>query len=248
MKKLNIFDLLSQVDRNSQMIRKYFYLLLIPFAFALMSGCGVLFHKDIDEGVIEFEISYPATEAGDLMAGLLPREMTLKFKDGKTIGELSAGMGVFKTALIADPETRTVHQLLKIMSKKYVLELDSNEIHQLYGELPEMKVHFTDETKEIAGYKCHKAVVTFKNNIKEEFSIFYTNDIDIEDSNWCTPFNEISGVLLEYHVRKYNYEMKLTAIKVTKIDIDDADFIVPSDYIQISQDEMDKIFEGFQDI
>ncbi|PCH92025.1 MAG: hypothetical protein COB85_08595 [Bacteroidetes bacterium] len=157
-------------------------------------------------------------------------------------------MGVFKTALIADPSTRIVHQLLKIMSKKYVMELDSNEIHQLYGELPEMKVHFTDETKEIAGYKCHKAVVTFKNNIKEEFNIFYTDEIDIENSNWCTPFNEIKGVLLEYHVRKYNYEMKLVATKVTKADIDANDFVVPSDYEQISQDEMDKIFEGFKEI
>lgn len=182
------------------------------------------------------------------MAGLLPREMILKFKNDKTIGELSAGMGVFKTALIANPETRMVHQLLKIMSKKYVLELDSNEIRDLYGQLPEMKVHFTDETREIAGYKCHKAIVTFKNNIKEEFSIFYTNDIGIKDSNWCTPFNEIGGVLLEYHVRKYNYDMKLTATKVSRAEIDDVDFNVPADYEQISQDEMDKIFEGFKEI
>ena len=120
-----------------------------------------------------------------------------------------------------------------------MLELDSNEIRDLYGELPVMKVHFTDETREIAGYKCHKAIVTFKNNIKEEFSIFYTNDIGIKDSNWCTPFNEISGVLLEYHVRKYNYDMKLTAIKVSRAEVDDVDFSVPADYEQISQDEMD---------
>ena len=230
------------------MIRKYFYLLFIPLAFLLLPGCDALFHEHISEGMIEFEISYPETEAGDLMAGLLPREMILKFKDSKTVGELSAGMGVFKTALIADPETRIVYQLLKIMSKKYVLKLDSNEIHQLYEELPDMKVHFTDETKEIAGYKCKKAVVTFKKNIKEEFSIFYTDDIAIKNSNWCTPFNEISGVLLEYHVRKYNYEMKLTAIKVVKVDIDDTEFEVPSDYEPISQDEMDKIFEGFKEI
>ena len=234
--------------RKSQMIRKCFYLLLIPLTFTILSGCDTLFHRNITEGMIEFEISYPETAAGDLMAGLLPREMILKFKNDKTIGELSAGMGVFKTALIADPETRMVHQLLKIMSKKYVLELDSNEIRDLYGELPVMKVHFTDETREIAGYKCHKAIVTFKNNIKEEFSIFYTNDIGIKDSNWCTPFNEISGVLLEYHVRKYNYDMKLTAIKVSRAEVDDVDFSVPADYEQISQDEMDKIFEGFKEI
>jgi len=226
------------------------FTLLIAFSLFLicLQSCETLFHKNIKEGIIVFDITYPDTETGDLMAGILPREMVLKFKNNKTIGELSAGMGVFKTSIIALPETKMVHQLLKIMSKKYVLAIDSTEIESLYSELPEMKIHFVDETKEIAGYKCHKAVVTFKDNIKEEFSVYYTDDIGIENSNWCTPFHEISGVLLEYQVRKYNYEMRLTAREVEKAEIDDSAFDIPPDYEEISQNGMDKIFESFQEI
>ena len=230
------------------MFRRFLLLIILPIILCSLFSCDSLFHRNIKEGMIEFKITYPETEAGDLMAGILPHEMVLKFKDNKTAGELSAGMGVFKTALIANPVTKVVTQLLKIMNKKYALVLDSNEITNLYSELPEMKIHFVDETKEIAGYKCNKAIVTFKDNIKEEFSIYYTNDIGISNSNWPTPFHEISGVLLEYQVRKYNYEMRLTAVKVTKAKIEDSVFDIPPDYEEISQEDMDKIFEGFSDI
>ena len=207
-----------------------------------------MFHENITEGYIEFEITYPETEAGDLMASILPNEMVLRFKDGRTVGSLSAGMGVFKTQLIAFPETKTVFQLVKLMNQKFALRVDSNEIESLYSELPEMKIHFVDSTKMVAGYKCKKAIVTFKDNIKDEFSIYYTDEIGLYNSNWCTPFHEIRGVLLEYQVRKYNYEMRLTATNVVKEDIDESYFVVPDDYEEIDQNGMDKIFEGFRDI
>ena len=221
-----------------------FFLPVLIFGFM---GCDSLYHKSISEGVIEFEITYPETDAGDLMASLLPSEMTLKFKDNKTIGELSS-MGIFKTSLIAYPDSKKVAQLVKIMTKKYVLMLDSTEVKDLYSELPEMTIHFVDETKEIAGYKCKKAIITFKNNIKDEFSVYYTNDIEIKNSNWYTPFYEIDGVLLEYQVRKYNIEMRLTATRVTNSTVDDSEFEIPPDYNKITQEEMNQIFEGFQDI
>ena len=78
--------------------------------------------------------------------------------------------------------------------------------------------------------------------------MYYTNDIGISHSNWYTPFREIEGVLLEYQVRKYNYEMRLTALEVIKEEINDNVFSVPGDYENISKQEMDKILEPFKNI
>lgn len=224
------------------------YLLLLPIIILFFSGCESIFHRNIKEGYILFEITYPETDAGSLMAGILPNEMIFRFKDNRTVGSLTAGMGVFKTELMAFPETKTVFQLVKLMNQKYALRVDSNEIESLYSELPEMKIHFGDSTKMIAGYECKMAIVTFKDNIKDEFSIFYTEDIALVNSNWCTPFHEINGVLLEYQVRKYNYEMRLTATSVVKEDVDETYFVVPEDYEEIDQTGMDKLFEGFKEI
>ncbi|MFH1319100.1 MAG: hypothetical protein ABII90_00390 [Bacteroidota bacterium] len=229
---------------------KLFTHIIFSFSFLIISltGCDAIFKRNIKEGIIVFEITYPETDAGDLMASLLPNEMILKFKNNITVGEFNAGMGIFKTSLIAYPDRKEIAHLVKIMNKKYVLLIDSTEINDLYSELPEMKIELIDETKVIAGYKCKKAIVTFKDKIKDEFSIYYTNEIDIKNPNWSSPFHEIDGVLLEYQLRKYNFEMRLTAKEVKQSKIDSSDFDIPSDYKMITQDEMDEIFEGFKEI
>ncbi|MBN4072183.1 hypothetical protein JYT14_00480 [Flavobacteriales bacterium AH-315-E23] len=227
---------------------KRIYISLLPLLLFFLSGCEHMFHDHIEEGYIEFEITYPETDAGSIMAGILPNQMILRFKDDRTVGTLSAAMGAFRTEMMAFPETKTVYQLVKIMNDKHALRVDSNEIESLYAELPEMKIQFMDSTKMIAGYECKKAIVTFKDNIKDEFSIYYTDDIDLFNSNWCTPFHEISGVLLEYQVRKYNYELRLTATRVVKEKIDESYFVIPDDYVEIDKDGMDKIFEDFKEI
>jgi len=214
----------------------------------IVDGCKSIFYKDVNEGVIEFDITYPNNEAGELLAAFLPDEMTLKFKDDKTVGTFSAGMGVFKATMISDPATKTVHQLFKVLKEKYVHEFDSSQINTLFTELSESKIKFVDETKEIAGYKCKKAIVTFKDNIKEEFSVYYTDDIDIKNSNWFTPFHEIDGVLLEYQVRKYNYEMRLVAKEVKSEEIDDSAFDVPEGYLNVGASEMERILEQYKNI
>ena len=227
---------------------RYFHLLILFISILFLQNCDTIFHKNVKEGSILFEIKYPENEAGDLMAGLLPNEMVLKFKNDKTAGTFSAGMGVFEASLITDPHSKSVLQLLKIMNERYVQAYDSTEIGELFSELPEIKIVKTDEEKTIAGYNCKKAIVTFKDNIKEEFNVYYTNDIGIKNSNWCTPFREIDGVLLEYQVRKYNYEMRLTALEVVKEEIDDNAFSVPKEYENISKQKMDEILEPFKNI
>ena len=49
-------------------------------------------------------------------------------------------------------------------------------------------------------------------------------------------------------MRKYNIEMRLTATRVTNSTVDDSEFEIPPDYNKITQEEMNQIFEGFQDI
>ena len=217
-------------------------------AVFITDGCKSIFYQDIDEGIIEFDITYPNNEAGELLAAFLPDEMTLKFKNDKTVGTFSAGMGVFKATMISDPNNKTVLQLFKVLKEKYVHEFDSAQIKFLFSEINEPKITFVDETKVIAGYSCKKAIVTFKDNIKEEFSVYYTNEIAIKNSNWFTPFYEIDGVLLEYQVRKYNYEMRLIAKEVISEEIDDAEFEIPEGYLDVGASEMERILEQYKNI
>lgn len=235
--------------------RIYLYILFIPvllFFLIWLSACNnVSEQKRLTEGIITFEISYPNTDPGNILAGMLPNEMLLKFSGNNMVTEFNAGMGLIKIMLIANADSGRISQLLKIMNKKYVYSVDSSRVSELYEELPEMTVELTDETKEIAGYLCKKAVVTIKirspkDTLKETHNIFYTQQLNVPEPNWCTPFKEIDGVLLEYQIMRYNIEMKFTAKSIMPANLDSTEFLIPDDYVGITKEEMDRLFESFK--
>ena len=82
---------------------------------------------------------------------------------------------IFKTTFIFDNNTQSFIQLVKVMQNKYAASLSADSVGLITNELPELIIKKTDEIKEIAGYKCNKAVVSFKNPVYPSFEIFYTN-------------------------------------------------------------------------
>lgn len=221
------------------------FLAVIVFA-ACSCNTGKNNTSKISEGYIEYEITYPKIDKDDIfMIGMMPKDMKMKFKDNNTIGELKTGAGVFTTKFITNNNERNLFHYLKLVNKKYGLILDSADIYQSYAKKPDdMQLIPSDSTKIIAGYTCKRMDVVFSDSTKN-FSIYYTDDIGIKDPNWCSPFHEIKGVLMEYNISQFNVEMHLRAKAVTAADIDDEEFAVPADYEKITQKEMEEKFTDF---
>lgn len=218
-----------------------FLILVIVLSYGCGSPNG---GNGISEGVIEYDAE-PVDKAHP-MADLAPTKMTVRFKDNKSCVDLSAGMGLFSTSFISDPETRTMTQLVKLLNKKYAHVFDSIELRKENEKTPKMAIQKTNETKMIAKYKCRKARVTFPGTDLPGFDIYYTTDINIQNPNWSNPFSEIEGVLLEYQMTRHGMEMHFTAKAVNPIEVDDAVFEVPEDYKVIGKPELDDLFNAFQ--
>lgn len=200
----------------------------------------------IKEGKIVYELSYPQFKEDNIFTSMFPSEMTFRFKDNNTRNELTTSMAVFSTLLLANSKEKKVTHLVKIANKYSGLEMDSVEIMEEYGKKPDgMVITPTDSTKEIAGYTCNHAMVTFANDSSKNFSIFYTNDIGIEDPNWCTPFHEIKGVLMQAQVNKFNIDMYMVAKEVVAEEYPDEDFVITKEYQPITVEEMADIFQSF---
>ena len=229
------------------MIRKRI-LYLFPL-FILLCICACKYVKetfiDISEGTIEYHLEYLNKDANFLIGNVYPDKLKYKFKNNNTRTELSAGGGIFTTSVLAHYDNTTVDHMVKMINSKYVLHMDSALAKSSFEDISKIKYTFSDETKEIAGYKCKKAVISFKDNSKPSFTIYYTNDIHIENANWCIPYDSINGVLMEYQIKINGIEMKLTASEVVKEKFEDDEFNVPKDYVNISKEEMDKIIAKF---
>ena len=227
MKKLSIISLLT---------------LLILF---IWTGCKHVDEKFLSEGRIEY--SAALVDQSNSMASMAPSKMTIKFKENKSCVEMSAGMGLFSTSFVSNPEDKSLLQMVKLLNKKFWLMQDSNNINK-ENESYKFEIKPTKETKIIAGYKCEKAIVHIKDSEIDapDFVIYYTKDLNIHNPNFSNPFSKIDGVLMEYQMKKFGLEMKFVANKVIKESVDDAIFKVPDDYKKISQKEMDELFQGLQ--
>ncbi len=104
----------------------------------------------------------------------------------------------------------------------------------------------TNETKVIAGYTCKKMKVIPLDKKTAPFDIYYTDELDIKDPNFTTPFYKIPGVLMEYQLEKFGLEIKFTAKSVKQVPVDDKCFHVPHEYRKVSEKEMKRIFEDLQ--
>lgn len=209
----------------------------------IVGSCGQDNGKAVDEGVIEYTAS--VVDQANPMAGLAPSKMTIKFKNNKSCAEMSAGMGLFSTSFISDPEKKTLTQLVKLLNKKLSLVLNQAAITK-ENELSKFQLTPLKGTKMIAGYKCSSAHVKMEDDLQTEFDIFYTNELKIDNPNFANPFFMIDGVLMEYQMKKFGLEMKFTAKSIKKEDVDDATFELPAEYKPISAEEMNTLFEQLQ--
>ena len=220
-------------------------------ALLLLSGCGQGTDGEsgadiINEGKIVYALSYPQFQTDNIFTSMFPKDMTFKFKDNNTKNELKTSMAVFSTSLLANSKERKITHLVRIANKYSGLEMDSVQIMKEYGKKPDgMRITPTDSVKEIAGYLCKHARVTFDNDTSKHFDIFYTNDIGIKDPNWCTPFYEVKGVLMEAQITQFNMDMRMVATSVVAEKYPAEEFTITKEYEPITIEEMADIFQSF---
>jgi GLPGLI family protein len=223
---------------------KYLAFFIVAVTTFVLSGCDHLGILKLKEGEITFKVSYPGQE-DNMMTAIMPNKMSLKFKKDKTISEFNAGMGLFYMCLITNPENKTLTQQVKVLSEQKGITFSEEDLKKILKEEPKMKIELKSETKEIAGYKCKKATVTFPDEEREPFDIFYTKQIQIKNPNWYNQFNQIDGVILEYQVKRWGIETRFEAVSVEKKEVDEKLFLPSPEYRLVSQQEIDEIFENF---
>ena len=217
--------------------------LFLLFSLTQWISCAVQAPRTIDEGVVEYEITYPQGSSQDnFMSAMMPTTMKLSFRNGLTRSDIGFGMGLMNASFISDSENKRLITLLQILDKKYALIMDSAQVAQELKS-KKWKVTFSDERKKIAGFPCQKANVTLDGGPPLE--LYYTPDLLSPSPNWSTPFHEVEGVLLEYQLILNDMELKLKAVNVTAQPVDSLIFAVPDGYSIVPKEEMPEIFTQF---
>ncbi|MCK5171338.1 MAG: hypothetical protein KAQ75_15780 [Bacteroidales bacterium] len=212
--------------------------------FISLNSCKEIQHKDrIREGYIEYDIEYLDDSLDNFMKGLLPKKMTIKFKNNNTINKIEGFSGIVSFTHIQNFRDKRNITLVKVLNKKYKYIEKINDKSMFFEDLPGIKIELQDTAKVICGFKSHKAKIIIPDSNVEPFFIYYTDDIIINNVNAQTPFRSINGVLLEFQVKLYDMPMKLSAVKIQEAKISSDDFKIPKDYDSINKKTMVEIIE-----
>lgn len=216
-------------------------LLLFLTVSAFASSCSDFFKKDIKEGVIEFKAE--AVDSKDHASMTVPDKMVVKFKNDYSAAELEAGLGFAKMKFISDPVKKEFRSQVFFFEKRQSI-MQMPEIEKTNYYYPDYDVEYAKDSKEIAGYKCKKAILKFKDG-SAPVEVWYTKDIAIKNPNWSNAYYKVDGVLMDYKLKKYGLELHFTATSVSEATIDDSYFNIPTEYSMVKNIELEKMFSGF---
>ncbi len=201
--------------------------------------------RGIDEGTLTYKIEFNEQEKAERsIIGLLPETMKYYYKEKSSTMEISA-FGMFRTAYISNFKDKTNSILFYFMPKKYTCGAKFGEKMIGFDPLPGIILTQTDEKKEILGLTAHKIHVSFKDTKQEEYDIWYTKDLKVNNPNWHTPYKDVDGVLLDYRIKLKDISMHIYLNEISDKVVDYAKFIVPDDFVKVDVDSMNAIFDEY---
>lgn len=201
------------------------------------------FERPDAEGVIYYDLEFPFLE-DNMLKNVFPEEMKLYFKDDKMYGEVRSLGGIVTTSFIADNEAKTITQMLKNYSDYYCSTLDETGVRESLSSHPGIRYETTDRTELIAGYTCNVTIAHFLTDSVPPITLLHTDEIDIANPNWYTPFHEIEDVLLGYEVEQFGMRMKLRANTVAKKMIEDQMLVKRDKYQEIPVNDLSQMMSG----
>lgn len=189
------------------------------------------------EGRVYYSLTYPYY-TDEFMVVLLPDVMTMEFKNNVYKNTVSKG-GLFTTTLISDCNKKELVLMLDFGSKKIYTKLDSIQIKDYLKNYPIPDLLNLATNDSLGGLHCEKYQAVYQ-TLEDGYDceIYTTDEIDIAESNWCNPFSELPGVMMEYEVAQYGLVTRMKADSVVQETVSDDVFVVPGDFKEVSLEQM----------
>ncbi|MAY83731.1 MAG: hypothetical protein CMP59_06305 [Flavobacteriales bacterium] len=223
------------------------HFLAIAFLLLLSSCTEGIFKSGLKEGVIEYKVSYPDLSDDHDMMDLLPKKMQCSFKKGEYRNEITAGMGLFKSAIVYQEGEKRLYHTVKLLNTKIYAELADGDLQSLNEGFLELEFEETGNSKLIAGYECKEVSVVVPGDSSWTFNLFYTDEINIPNFNYRNPFEGLDGVLMEYDILTNNLHMHFEATKVLEKEVDSEEIKISEDYEQVSSKKLREQLESIFD-
>lgn len=211
----------------------------------LLIALGILaYHfsySQVSEGRIIYDISYPGNSFDSSMKRNLPMECVAYFNADKMRMDMSLGAGILNSVLV-DNVLQEVHVLMDMSGSKTDFFMTRKDIEKEEKGKGTYKIIKSDEVSVIAGYNCKKATAVLSEG--HSYTVWYTNNIKVNNSNWNNQFRDIDGFLMEFTMNQGALTMAMKARIVYPEKVSQEIFQVPPGYQPVSGEDLKKMIQG----
>jgi len=197
------------------------------------------------------EITYKIDYVGNWDPAVLaqqPKELKVYVYGNKmkTVIDLS-GMGYITN--IQDGDDTTSIALIDIPAyqlKKYIKTTKEKILENLEEIAP--RINYIDSSKEIAGYKVYKAEYIVKDEFGDPITtvVWYSPEINNGKINAAGDFPGLKGFPMEYITTQDEGSIIFSVgeVKTKKVKIKETDFLIPTDFEELTEEEAKELFGG----
>lgn len=198
------------------------------------------------EGHVVYEMSIESDQPEiQAQIGMLAgSSMEIFFKDNLSKSVTSMG-SLITTTNITDNDSGETLTLMSGMMGKLAAKGNTNNREE--EEEPEVTVDLIDETKEIVGYTCKKAILTMEDGTEIEY--WYTEEFETPKVNAQGFSDKVPGLALEFTITNPQMKMTYSATDVsTKVKGANKvfDMEIPEGYTEKTMEELQNMMMGGQ--
>ncbi len=193
-----------------------------------------LFAQKPFEGKITYKLSYEnLPEEMQGFSSMMPSEMTLLIKGTKSRMEQSSFIG--NTVSVTDMDIPSSFVEMDFQGQKFRTMVGPEELKEQLGSL---EYEYTNESKEIAGYPCKKAI--YRDSI-DSFTVYYTEKFN---SQIHPQFASLKGFPLEYEIEQGAMKIIVSASEILPQSLDEAIFEKSEDFREVTPEELGQLMMG----
>lgn len=211
---------------------------LVFFVLTFIS-CREKGGKNISQGEIHYNIEYGGTMGG-VPKEVLPKTLVVYFKKDKILFEMVSPFGNSGIINLSNPEEGIFDTYFSLFTIKYYYAAEQGELFPGFDGMEGMELKKTEKEAQICGFNCKNAEVSFPSDRSKVISIWYTDEIDVKNSNVATPFKDIDGVLMDFFFYFGPTEVHFTAENVYSKDISDDTFARKDNFKRVTREELNK--------
>ena len=211
--------------------------------FISCSGFYSYAQKQFAEGEITYKMSMSGGESSDQMTkSMIENAKMVQYIKGDKC-RVNTDMGMMNTGVIVYGDGKRGNLLMDMMGQKYNVTMTEKDLNDKKSKVPKYTITQTNETKQICGYNCKKAIVKMENG--ETCNIFYTKDLKFKYKGFDhSEYEQIDGFPLEYEQSQNNAKYKYTITKIEEKTVNDDVFVVPADYKPMNMADFNKMMGG----